>query len=50
MELSYWEHRTWFSEVDFTIIGRVLAGDENVLIKDNSIINLDDQGYEHFRR
>lgn len=37
-------------DVDFTIIGRVLAGDENVLIKDNSIINLDDQGYEHFRR
>ena len=26
MELSYWEHRTWFSKVDFTIIGSGIVG------------------------
>src|SRR5690606_10739094 len=26
MQLSYWEHRTWFSEVDFTIIGSGIVG------------------------
>lgn len=26
MQLSYWEYRTWFSEVDFTIIGSGIVG------------------------
>lgn len=26
MELSYWEYKTWFSEVDFTIIGSGIVG------------------------
>ncbi|MEM7484403.1 MAG: FAD-dependent oxidoreductase [Bacteroidota bacterium] len=26
MELSYWEHKTWFSEIDFTIIGSGIVG------------------------
>ncbi len=26
MELSYWEHRTWFSSVDFTIVGSGIVG------------------------
>ncbi|MCK0161268.1 NAD(P)/FAD-dependent oxidoreductase [Allomuricauda sp. F6463D] len=26
MELSYWEHKTWFSNVDFTIVGSGIVG------------------------
>ena len=26
MQLSYWEHRTWFSEVDLTVIGSGIVG------------------------
>ncbi len=26
MELSYWEYRTWFSDVDFTIVGSGIVG------------------------
>jgi len=37
-------------DVDFTIIGRVVDGHENVLIRDSSIFSLGDQGHEHFRR
>lgn len=36
-------------DIDFTIIGRVIEGCENQLVKENSIITLGDQGYEHFR-
>lgn len=37
-------------DIDFTIIGRIIEGHENILIRENSIISLGDQGYEHFRR
>ena len=26
MELSYWEHKSWFSNVDFTVIGSGIVG------------------------
>ena len=26
MELSYWEHKSWFSDVDFTIVGSGIVG------------------------
>ncbi|MGB1041012.1 MAG: NAD(P)/FAD-dependent oxidoreductase [Flavobacteriales bacterium] len=26
MQFSYWEHKTWFSEIDFTIIGSGIVG------------------------
>lgn len=37
-------------DIDFTIIGRVVKGHENVLIRDSSMFSLGDRGYEHFRR
>jgi thiamine-monophosphate kinase len=37
-------------DVDFAIIGRVVGGHENVLIRDSSMFSLGDLGYEHFRR
>lgn len=26
MEFSYWEHRTWFSDIDFTVVGSGIVG------------------------
>ena len=26
MEFSYWEHQTWFSNIDFTVIGSGIVG------------------------
>lgn len=37
-------------DIDFTIIGRVIEGRENLLMKEGSIVILGDRGYEHFRR